>query len=181
MIKKTLILLTVLIAMPVFAENFTLESPEIASTGFTAEQEFSGFGCSGKNVSPKIEWKNPPANTKSFGLTMYDPDAPTGSGWWHWVVVNIPQTASALNKGSGDVSAKKAPVGVLQTRTDFGAYGYGGPCPPEGSPAHRYKFKLFALNVEKLPVEKDSSAALVGYMLNTHSIASTEFTVNYQR
>ena len=132
--------------------------------------EAYGFGCAGGNLSPQLSWSGAPEGTKSFALTCFDPDAPTGSGFWHWVVVNIPAdvTSLALGDGSGDGSM---PDGALQTRTDFGAPGYGGPCPPEGDHPHRYLFTLHAVGVEALPVEADTSAAVVGFMLNFNTLA----------
>ena len=96
---------------------------------------FAGFGCTGQNVSPELKWENIPAGTKSIAVTAYDPDAPTGSGWWHWVVVNLPADTNGLEKGAGTGDSKTLPEGALQVRTDFGAPGYGGPCPPEGDHA----------------------------------------------
>ena len=132
--------------------------------------EAYGFGCAGGNLSPQLSWSGAPEGTKSFALTCFDLDAPTGSGFWHWVVVNIPAdvTSLALGAGSGDGSM---PDGALQTRTDFGAPGYGGPCPPEGDHPHRYLFTLHAVGVEALPVEADTSAAVVGFMLNFNTLA----------
>lgn len=103
---------------------------------------------------------------------MFDPDAPTGSGWWHWTLVNIPKDVHHLQADAGSTDGTKIPVGSIQGRTDFGRPGYGGPCPPTGT--HRYRFKVWALKVEKLPIDANSSGAMVGYMLNTNSIATGE-------
>ena len=131
--------------------------------------EAYGFGCAGGNLSPQLSWSGAPEGTKSFALTCFDPDAPTGSGFWHWVVVNIPADLTSLALGAG--SGGSMPDGALQTRTDFGAPGYGGPCPPEGDHPHRYLFTLHAVGVEALPVEADTSAAVVGFMLNFNTLA----------
>ena len=132
--------------------------------------EAYGFGCAGGNLSPQLSWNGAPAGTKSFALTCFDPDAPTGSGFWHWVVVNIPADVTSLDLGAGSGEGSM-PAGALQTRTDFGAPGYGGPCPPEGDHPHRYLFTLHAVGLDALPVEADTSAAVVGFMLNFNTLA----------
>ena len=129
-----------------------------------------GFGCAGGNVSPHLKWTGAPAGTKSFAVTCYDPDAPTGSGFWHWVVVNIPANVTELAAGAGSVGGA-LPKGALQTRTDFGKPGYGGPCPPEGDHPHRYLFTVFAVGAESLPVQADTSAAVVGFNLHFNTLA----------
>jgi Raf kinase inhibitor-like YbhB/YbcL family protein len=133
-----------------------------------------GFGCSGGNKSPQLAWSGAPQGARSFTVTCYDPDAPTGSGFWHWVVVNIPANASELPLGAGDPGGGKLPAGALQTRTDFGAPGYGGPCPPQGDHPHRYLFTVFAVGVEQLPVNADTSAAVVGFQLHFNTLAKAE-------
>src|SRR2546429_5265771 len=104
-----------------------------------------GFGCAGNNQSPHLAWSEAPAGTKSFAITCFDPDAPTGSGFWHWLVVNIPPNVTELAVDAGNPKAPRLPRGALQTRTDFGTPGYGGPCPPAGDPPHRYLFTGFAV------------------------------------
>ena len=120
-----------------------------------------GFGCAGGNRSPHLAWSGAPAGTKSFAVTCFDPDAPTGSGFWHWLVVNIPANVTELALDAGSPKAPKLPGGALQTRTDFGAPGYGGPCPPQGDHPHRYLFTVFAVSVDKLPVAAETSGAVV--------------------
>ena len=142
--------------------------------------EAYGFGCAGGNLSPQLSWSGAPDGTKSFALTCFDPDAPTGSGFWHWVVVNIPADVSALALGAGS-SDGSMPAGALQTRTDFGAPGYGGPCPPEGDHPHRYLFTLHAVGLDSLPVEADTSAAVVGFMLNFNTLAKASLMGLYRR
>lgn len=126
-----------------------------------------GFGCAGGNKSPHLKWDNVPDGTKSFAVTCFDPDAPTGSGFWHWVVANIPASVTEL---ALDASAAGMPEGALQSRTDFGAPGYGGPCPPQGDHPHRYLFTVNAVGTEALEVTADTSAAVIGFMLHFNTI-----------
>ncbi len=131
-------------------------------------EEF-GFGCEGGNRSPQLQWSGAPEGTKSFALTCFDPDAPTGSGFWHWVVVNIPATISELPAGAGSENGP-LPTGALQTRTDFGKPGYGGPCPPDGDHPHRYLFTVHAVS-GMLGVDADTSAAVIGFQLHFNTLA----------
>ena len=164
------------------AADFKLTNTSIkAGCTVADEQVYKGFGCTGGNVSPELSWSGAPTGTKSFALTVYDPDAPTGSGFWHWVVVDIPPTAMALPKGAGKPGAPGLPAGALMTRTDWGAPGYGGPCPPKGDKPHRYQFTLFAVDLPKLDVTADSSAAVVGFNLHYHTLAKASLTATYGR
>lgn len=165
-------------------DTFTLKIDNPAADGsFTQAQRLSapyGFGCSGGNVSPAFSWKNAPTGTKSFVLTIHDKDAPTGIGWMHWVVANIPAKVNSLPAG---ITAKgsKLPKGALQTRTDFGGPGYGGACPPAGS-KHRYVITLTALKVDKLPhVTASSSPALVGFFTKANSLGEASITIEAGR
>ena len=164
------------------AAGFTLSSATIKpGSMLTDAQVFNGFGCSGKNVSPALAWSGAPAGTKSFALTVYDPDAPTGSGWWHWVVFNIPASATQLPEGAGSADGKGLPSGSVQGRTDFGAPGFGGPCPPAGDKPHRYVFTVYALKSDKLDVPADATAALVGFMINANKLGEAKFSARYGR
>ena len=151
-------------------QRFTLSSPDLASGTFDNQFVLNGFGCTGGNLSPELRWSNVPPGTQSLALQVYDPDAPTGSGFWHWVVANIPATVNALPLGAGDPASGKMPAGALEVRTDFGKPGYGGPCPPQGDHPHRYVFTVFAVSQEQLPVTADTSAAVVGFMLNFNTL-----------
>ena len=165
-----------------FAAGLTVTSGEFKDGDYLGnEQVFAGFGCTGKNLSPSLSWSGAPDGTKSFALTVYDPDAPTGSGWWHWVVVNLPATTTSLPKAAGMADGMKLPQGALQVRTDFGAPGYGGPCPPQGDHPHRYLFTIHALDLDKLDVTAESSAALVGFYLNFHTMAKGSLMGLYKR
>ena len=160
---------------------FRLQSPGMAPNGMLAnDQVYSGFGCSGKNISPALCWKGAPRDTRSFALTVYDPDAPTGSGWWHWVVYNIPADVSELPAGAGNPGGK-LPGGALQGHTDFGTSGYGGPCPPSGDKPHHYIFTVYALKVEKISVPDEASAAMVGFMLHANALSKASLTARYGR
>ena len=143
--------------------------------------ETFGFGCAGGNFSPQLSWTGAPAGTKSFAVTCFDPDAPTGSGFWHWVMVNIPADVTSLEEGAGDPRSGKAPKAALQTRTDFGAPGYGGPCPPEGGHPHRYIITVHAVGVDKLPVDENTSAAIIGFQLHFNTLEKTEIIGLYKR
>ena len=183
--KKTaivLISLLVLVGTVAAAGAFTLTSSELKDGGrMPQDQVFSGFGCTGKNVSPALQWKDWPSGTKSFAVTVYDPDAPTGSGWWHWVIFNIPATVHALPTNAGNPAAGLAPKGSVQSMTDFGKPGYGGACPPKGDKPHRYQFTVFALDTDKLPLQSSAPGAMVGFFLNQHALGKATFTVYYSR
>ena len=132
--------------------------------------EAYGMGCAGGNISPELHWEGVPEGTKSFVIQCFDPDAPTGSGFWHWVVANIPSNANAISEGGA------VPEGSLETRTDIGAPGWIGPCPPEGHGVHRYIFTISCLGVESIPVDADNSAAVVGFMTNMNAIEQAKLT-----
>ncbi len=163
------------------AGKFTLESADAKPGGqLTDKQVFNGMGCTGENLSPELSWKNPPAGTKSFAVTVYDPDAPTGSGWWHWVVYDIPADAKGLPAGAGSGKAE-LPAGAKQGRTDFGQPGFGGACPPPGDKPHRYVFTVYALKLDKLDVPPDASPAMIGFMTKANALGNATFTARYGR
>jgi Raf kinase inhibitor-like YbhB/YbcL family protein len=177
------------------APEFTLGSPDLKSGVFDNKHVLNGFGCKGENISPALEWRNLPAGTKSLALQVYDPDAPTGSGFWHWAVYNIPPTATGLPQGAGNQAAR-LPAGAFGGNTDFmdtGATGgngnYGGPCPPVGDKPHRYIFTLYALAVDKVDVAggvpKTGTAGLYGFVLNKGVgpglLGKASFTATYGR
>lgn len=164
------------------AGKFTLESSEVRpNVKISEKQVYNGLGCSGGNVSPSLTWNNPPPGTKSFAITVYDPDAPSGSGWWHWILFNLPADARSLPVGAGDPKSGKLPKGTVQSLTDFGAPGYGGPCPPKGDRPHRYIFTVHALEVDKLDVDEKSMPAMVGFTINSNRIDKATFTSTYSR
>jgi Raf kinase inhibitor-like YbhB/YbcL family protein len=158
--------------------TFRLYSNELQDGGVLANaQVANGFGHAGENRSPHLAWEGVPEGTRSLALTMYDPDAPTGSGFWHWVVVDIPAGVTELRAGAGNGLAS-LPSGARQTRTDMGAPGYVGAAPPPGAP-HRYMFTLHALAVDTLPVPDDASGALVGFFAGMHKVGEARLTVTY--
>ena len=180
--KKIYFMALFFVSTTVFAGDFTLSSPQLKESGrLGMDQVFSGFGCTGKNISPALEWKGAPESTKSFAVTVYDPDAPTGSGWWHWVIFNIPAGVHSLPDNAGNVASGLAPKGSVQSMTDFGKPGYGGACPPKGDKAHRYQFTVFALDVEKLPLKASAPGAMVGFFLNQHVLGKATLTASFSR
>lgn len=162
-------------------KEFRVISPDFAE-GVALDDRLTHaeFGCWGANRSPLLSWSGAPLGTKSYAVTLFDPDAPTGSGWWHWQVIDIPADAKGLPATSPGVKPALWPAGAREMRNDFGAAAYGGPCPPPG-PAHRYVLTVFALGVAKLDLPDDASAAMVGYMLNAHTLARARITAPYGR
>jgi Raf kinase inhibitor-like YbhB/YbcL family protein len=168
-----------------FADStkFHLGSADIKANGVIANKfVFRGFGCNGDNVSPALSWSGAPQGTQSFALLVHDPDAPTGgAGWWHWVVYDIPASATSIEQGAGSAKGAGLPQGAKQGVTDFGATGWGGPCPPVGGGKHHYHFTLHALKVAKLDIPPVATAALIGYMVNANSLGKATFTGLYGR
>ena len=175
--------------------RFTLSSPDLTSGVFDNMYVLNGFGCTGGNVSPELSWSNVPPGTQSLALQVYDPDAPTGSGFWHWAVYNIPPTATGLPRGAGN-GPLTLPSGAFGGNTDFmdtGATGgngnYGWPCPPVGDKPHRYVFTLFALGVPDVQaaggVPPTGTAALYGFVINkglgTALLGKASFTSRFGR
>ena len=180
MIKKNFVvsvfvLLSAIANLESFADTFQLTSNQIKNNGkLTTLQEFNGFDCKGLNIAPDLKWANPPKGVKSYAITLFDEDAPTGSGWWHWVVINIPANTRELTP-----SVKHKNITLV--RNDYGEKNYGGPCPPMGDQPHRYVFKVWALDTEKINAPSDASPALIGFMLNKHKIQVSQLTVTYSR
>lgn len=175
--------------------RFTLSSPDLTSGVFDNLYVLNGFGCTGGNISPELTWSNVPPGTLSLALQVYDPDAPTGSGFWHWAVYNIPPTSTGLPRSAGN-NPLTLPPGAFGGNTDFmdtGATGvngnYGGPCPPVGDKPHRYVFTLFALGVPDVQaaggVPATGTAALYGFVINkglgTALLGTASFTARYGR
>lgn len=170
-----------LIGLPLAAQadEFKLSSSSIAEgQQLSTAHVFQGFGCKGDNTSPDLSWANAPAGTKSFAVTVYDPDAPTGSGWWHWFAFDIPANVNSIPAAATTNSG--LPAGATELKNDYGAVGFGGACPPPGE-VHRYKFTVHALGVDKLGIDGNVSNALAGFMVNANSIASSTITAVYNR
>jgi len=166
--------------LPAAACAIELTSPDIAPGAKIADPYvFNSWGCPGKNISPTLKWSGAPAAAKSFAVTVFDPDAPTGSGFWHWAIFDIPAAVSELAQGAGDPNSGKAPAGAIQIRNDFSLVGYGGPCPPQGGPPHHYHFTVYAVDLAKLGPDASASAAVVGFYLHFHTVAKAEFVAVY--
>ncbi len=180
--KANLILvLSLIISTVSIAQNtFTLSSNTLGGEA-TKLHEFNGFGCSGENQSPQLLWKNAPEGTKSFAVTMYDPDAPTGSGFWHWVIFDIPSDVNELQSNTGNVELNLTPKGAIQSITDYGIKGFGGPCPPEGHGFHQYIITVYALKTEKLGLNENTNPAVVGFNLWNQTLAKASIVAYYKR
>ncbi len=186
-----------LAAVPASAQtgSFTLSSPDLVSASFADKFVLNGFGCKGGNVSPALEWKNVPVGTQSLSLQIHDPDAPTGAGFWHWTVYNLPAASTGLPQGAGN-SPATLPAPAYGGATDFldtGATGvngnYGGPCPPVGDKPHHYVFTLYALAVDDVQqaggIPKTGTASLYAFVLNkglgAKLLGKASFTATYGR
>ena len=154
---------------------FKLTSNEIKNNEILPQaQVYNGFGCTGGNVSPQLSWTNPPKNTKSYAIICHDPDAPKENGWYHWLVVNIPSNITSIKQG-------EKIKGATETITDFKTTGFGGACPPKGHGIHHYNFTIYALNVEKLDIKKDTAPKEVESLVISHSIAKSTLCGLFER
>ncbi|MBX9734991.1 MAG: YbhB/YbcL family Raf kinase inhibitor-like protein [Chitinophagaceae bacterium] len=161
-------------------QTFTLKSNDLGGQA-TTKQVFDNFGCTGENKSPQLFWEHIPKGTKSFAVTIFDESAPTGSGWWHWLIFNIDSSVTELKSDAGNITKNIAPKNAIQSITDFGSQGYGGPCPPENSGFHKYIITVYALKVSSLGVDARANPALVGFMLNQNTIEKASLIFYYKR
>jgi Raf kinase inhibitor-like YbhB/YbcL family protein len=173
---------SILVASLALAADFKLSSPEVGPDKPLSQTfVFNGYGCSGGNQSPAIAWSGAPSGTKSYALTLFDPDARQGKGFWHWLMVNIPATTTSLSRDAGKTDGSKAPVGAVQTMNDFRTEGYGGSCPPISDEPHNYVYTVYALKVEKIDVSARAAPESVRATLETNSIGKANLEYHFGR
>ena len=180
-LKQSLMAASLMVAFASAASAFELTSPDLKD-GATVGDEFvfNNFGCTGGNVSPALNWSNAPKDTKSFAVFVHDPDAPTGgAGFWHWAVVNIPASVSAIAKGDGEMGKAQTKSGLQQIATDFGTPGWGGPCPPKGDKPHHYVFTVYALKADKIDLPAAATASFAAFMANMNTLDKASLTATY--
>ncbi len=161
--------------------GLTVSSPDIKDGGTLGHDfVFNGFGCTGKNISPALNWSGAPSGTESFAITVFDPDAPTGSGWWHWTLYNLAPNSTGVPTGMGS-GAMPLPKHANQGLNDYGLANYGGACPPKGDKPHRYIFTVYALKVARFDVPDRASPAMIGFNIQANKLAEASITVTYGR
>lgn len=161
--------------------DFTLSSSSLQDGTFAPAQALNKFNCTGGDISPALSWTGAPAGTRSFAITLFDPDARRGQGFWHWTMYDIPAGTTSLPENAGAPASGLAPAGSVQGPTSFGAAGYGGPCPPKGDAPHHYQLTVYALDVATLDVPSDATPADLGKIFGAHALGSAVLTVPYSR
>jgi Raf kinase inhibitor-like YbhB/YbcL family protein len=162
--------------------ELTVTSDDLRDGGRLAETHVADqMGATGDNLSPHLSWSGAPEGTQSYAVTAYDPDAPTGSGFWHWVVFDIPASVTELARGAGGGDGSGLPAGAKHGRNDAGAPGYMGAAPPPGHGEHRYVFTVYALGVPSLGVDESASPAYIGFNLTYNTLARGSIVATYDR
>lgn len=165
--------------------TFTVKSSDFAEGDHLALvhllSEPFGFGCNGGNTSPALAWSGAPEQTRGFAVTCFDPDAPTGSGFWHWILLNLPVETREVVTGAGSDSSGGLPSSALQVVNDYGTAAYGGACPPPGHGVHHYRFTVHALSVDALPVDATTPQAICRFQLHAHTIDTATITALCER
>lgn len=178
---KIAAILCALVLSSASAHAFEVESADARNGGSVANAQVANvFGCDGGNLSPQFAWHDIPEGTQSFVVTVFDRDAPTGSGFWHWVVFDIPASSPGLAAGAGTADGTRLPAGAVQTRNDAGTIGYVGACPPLGS-THRYVLTVKTIRVKNLGLDAMASGALVGFLSNANKISEATITTTLSR
>lgn len=157
-------------------ETFTVTSTDVTVGESLNPQQVYSEG----NTSPQLSWSGAPEGTQSYVVTCFDPDAPIVSGFWHWVVADIPATITSLDSGSGAEGNAKLPEGAFHVRNDFGTRDFGGAAPPDGDRAHRYFFVVHAVGPESLGVDEDATPAVVGFNLAFKTLGRAILTGTWQ-
>ncbi|MGA5300410.1 YbhB/YbcL family Raf kinase inhibitor-like protein [Nucisporomicrobium flavum] len=160
------------------AATFTVTSTTVTDGAPLGRPQYSGmFGIpGGKDISPQLSWSGAPEGTRSYAVTVYDPDAPTGSGFWHWAVANIPATVSALPEGAGDDTGTDLPHGAFQLPNDARLARFIGAAPPAGHGPHRYVITVHALDTEDIGVPADATPANLGFTMAGHILGRATLT-----